>query len=655
MSTTPLGAVSISTQHTVRSRQYFPNKVFNVSLLPRNSWAYSFLKRLSHRSITEPASSEEIGGFRAVFAIVVKIKECRDLMGLPSEDLGRDEIRVLFQRVESIIAQQIWSLSTKKRYFAYFRKKVLQATRELDSPEAITTKSLRYSSKRASKPVPRRLISDFVNEEGSGIPPAPLGAIPHETLQELYKNAQRRVDLDLQAIVDACVKELEFWHQARKKIIELSKMTFSEEEAKIAFGFLAKESSKSKCHRERLKNKVSPIARVGLYAKFAQESGLGRKTAAPGVSFPYLKKALFDVLGTEERYLKGTKMWQILVTPDRMLSVELIAAFVLLLCHTGWNSHSLINMTLDRIKENGRTVDVLDGQVEIQGYKSRTDDDTPSVFLDRSNRYAIEALNLLLWNIRQLRSFGIVAADEKRIWFTYTSVECEFLTGQYIGFQNALDGLINKHRLPKFSLDQIRSQVLVATQLRFRNLDQTRRVAGHVNIATTGRYLEQEIFERLNSSLNLEFQRRLEATVHFRMSEIDDCVVSKFETERVDRELLVPIGDGASCIAPSRPPDVDYLEGAFCSGAMCHQEEGCENRRLIIDADRIEEVVRKRRYYAENWKRLLGDNAESFEKYHLDRMLFTFGMYDFIQNSIYGNILLKIQKNIETEESCIRT
>lgn len=590
-------------------------------------------------------------GFRSVFAIAVNAKDCRNLMALPSSELGREIIRVLFQSVDNIVAaHESWNPATKKRYFAYFRKNVLQATRELGCPEPITTKSLRYSGKRRSKPQPRKLISDFVGENPDSAPDAPLGATPHATIDNLYKRAQHRVDLDLQRIIEACVTELQFWNGVRKKIGELMQLPFGSEETKLTQEFLGKASKRSRRQVERLRRNVGAEARIGLYARFAREAELAKQNAAPGMTFPNLKETLIDVLRVDTKCLKGAKMWQILVMSERMLSTELIAAFVLLLCHTGWNSNSLINLTSDGIKENGQRADLLDRQAEIQGYKSRTDDDTPSVFLDQSTRYAIEALNLILWNLRQLRSLGVVAADEKRLWFTYTSIQCALLTEQYIGFQNALDNFIAKHGLPKFSLDQIRSQVLIATQLRFRNLDETRRLAGHADISVTGRYLEQEIFNRINSSVNLEFQRRLEATIHFRMSEIGDCAVSEFELDRVDKELLVPIGDGASCVAPRWPPDTDYLQGEYCSAQMCHRNGGCQNRRLVIDADRIEEVVRKRRYYLENWKRLLENNPEAFEKYHLDRMFFTFGLHDYIQNSIYGNVLVKIQKSLGWSE-----
>lgn len=571
-------------------------------------------------------------------------------MALPSESLRREEIRKLFQYAENVVEQQTWNLSTKKRYFAYFRKNVLHATRELGCPEAITTKTLRYSHKFGLKLTPRKLISDFVSETLNGMPAAPLGAIPHTTISDLYKNAKHKVDLDLQRIIDACVKELQFWGGLRQRIKELMQQSFSDKEVRITRKFLATRFSRSKLQVERFRRDVKPDARVGLYALVAKEAQLARKTAAPGMTFPDLKTTLLDVLGGESERLKGAKMWQILVLPERMVSPELNAAFVLLLCYTGWNSHSLMNLTSDRIKEAGQMKGVLESQAEIQGYKSRTDDETPSVFLDKSNDYAIETLNLILWNLRQLKMLRVVAEDERRLWFTYTSVQCNLLKEQYIGFQNGLDNFITKHGLPKFSLDQIRSQVLIAAQLRFRNIDQTRRMAGHAGIAVTGRYLEQDIFNRINSSVNLEFQRRLEATVHFRMSEIGDCVVSMYEVERVDKELLVPIGDGASCASPNRPPDPNYLEGDYCSAATCHKGDGCTNRRLVIDADRIEEVVRKRRYYSENWKRLLENNPEAFEKYHLDRMLFTFGLYDFIQNSMYGHVLTKIQRKVSEYE-----
>lgn len=606
------------------------------------------VQSLAAKSSEHPLDTSEIAGLSRVFHLAVEQPDCLELINLRCQKVGRNELRLLFQRLESSIqTDRAWTPQTRERSFAYFRKCVLRATRELPFQEQITTESLRYRKNFFGKSKPRKLISDLVDDSADmAEAKEPLGAISHETITDLYTKAQAKVEFDLGKIIEACITELQFWASVRKRVIELSAIPPTSVERRILENLL-KVGGYSQWSYDQAKQQFSSERRIGLYAQVAHEMGMGRSGNGSGVSFPVLKDALIDSFKIDKKFWKGDPIRRILITPYRMLSSELIAVFVLLLCYTGWNSTSLVQMHATMIKEDGCNVGVLSGKAEIQGFKSKTDDDTPTVFLDHTHRYALEAINLALWNLRQLKSLGVVAPEEQRLWFTFTLGGAETLTQQYIGFQNALNILIRKHDLPRFSLDQIRAQFLVAQQLRFRNLDATRRVAGHARLSTTGRYLEQEIFERINSSINLEFQRRLEATVHFRMSEVGDSVFLKFDEKRIDKELLVPIGDGASCANPSHPPLEDYLDGAICSAQKCHGEGGCPNRRIIIDASRLEEIARSRIYYLKNWKRLIDNNPGAFKVNHLDKMMFVLALYDYVKNSLYSTMLKKTEKSLE--------
>lgn len=639
----------VATQHKVRTRTYKQEIDFNVGMLAKDSWAREMLGGLAVKASKHPLPTSEISGLGHTFNLAVEHPECLELINLRCNQVGRDEVRLLFQRLESRIqTHTAWTAQTRERYFAHFRASVLRATRELAFPEKITTDSLRYRKTLSGKTKPRKLISDYVDDSDDAInEKEPLAAISHETVVDLYAKTQAKVEFDLGRIIDACVSELRLWASIREKVRELSKIPPTTTERKILNNLLKKDGRFSQWSFDRANEQFSPERRIGLYAQVAHERGMAKSAIGSGVQFPALKEALLKAFKVDEKLLKGEPTRRVVIAPYRMLSLELIAVFVLLLCHTGWNSHSLVHMPATMIKEDGRNVDVLSGKIEIQGFKSKTDDDTPTVFLDNTHRYAVEAINLTLWNLRQLKSLGLVDPEEQRLWFTFTFRETAKMTEQYIGFQNALNTLIQKHGLPKFSLDQIRAQVLVAQQLRFRNLETTRRVAGHASISTTGRYLEQEIFERINSSISLEFQRRLEATAHFRISEIGDCVVPKYDKTRIDIELLVPIGDGASCADPTHPPLEEYLDSGICAAQRCHAEEGCPNRRIIIDASRLEEIVRKRIYYSRNWKRLLENNPELFKAHHFANMMFNISIYDYVKNSLYSSLLKKIEGRLE--------
>jgi hypothetical protein len=316
--------------------------------------------------------------------------------------------------------------------------------------------------------------------------------------------------------------------------------------------------------------------------------------------------------------------------------LTVVAAAVLLQIHTGWNFSSVLALEQDCIKR-------IDGNVEIQSFKERTSDFTPISLVTAKDTHALMAIEFLETRLDEMKRFGLVLPSEKRLWLNANRARFKRPEG-FHGWGDALKKLQTKHDLPLFSFEQLRVQVLAAAATARGGLEAARHMAGHASISTTAHYLDQLILHRLNSSINLEFQARLERSAEIRMS--DDWTPGMRSSE----DLLYAIGDGSSCQNPYEPPDATQLQGGICSAKRCHAEGGCANRRLVIDADRIEEALRTSRFYEENWKRLLLENEGSFNQVHLPSFLFNIALLGVVERSPYRHVVRKIRERVDAED-----
>lgn len=152
-------------------------------------------------------------------------------------------------------------------------------------------------------------------------------------------------------------------------------------------------------------------------------------------------------------------------------------------------------------------------------------------------------------------------------------------------------------------------------------------MAGHSGFATIGGYIDHLVTRRINSAVNLEFQRRWELE-HASSINYTDC-----------DDAGSAIGDGSSCKDIKQAPDEDWMNAGVCDAQNCHIDAGCENRVLRINSDRIREVALTRRYYEINWQRLYAENPEKFVKTHVPRLEFNFCLYEYLKKGPYRSLL----------------
>ena len=189
--------------------------------------------------------------------------------------------------------------------------------------------------------------------------------------------------------------------------------------------------------------------------------------------------------------------------------------------------------------------------------------------------------------------------------------------------------------LPNFSLEQMRVQTLALEAVQ-RGTGSAQVSAGHRSIGTTGAYIDQLLLQRLNSSVNLEFQLRIEAEI-----------IDGDNESRQWPSLLFPVGDGSSCTDPTNPPFDEYLKKGACDGARCHSGNGCSSNKVKIDIHRVEEAVRTSFYYDSNWNRLHDQNVDAFVDRHLPNMIFNFALLEVLKRGPYGHLVRTAVGRIE--------
>jgi hypothetical protein len=84
----------------------------------------------------------------------------------------------------------------------------------------------------------------------------------------------------------------------------------------------------------------------------------------------------------------------------------------------------------------------------------------------------------------------------------------------------------------------------------------------------------------------------------------------------------------------------------MCTGKHCHIGDGCVNRRVVIDHDRLEEVIRMSFFYERNWRSLLAKNEQSFQRHHLPAFLFNVSLLGILKRGPYKHVVRTLEIQI---------
>jgi hypothetical protein len=589
------------------------------------SWLAIVLQELFNRAQLAPLPTPDVGYFKAVVDLMAQDANCWELMNRSPVRITRKDVTSLFGKMERAVETHLnWEPATLARASMLFRRWMAEICPEGTFFDDISRHPIFYKTFLLGRYRPRLTLSDSVDDSSPALPVPPLDATPHLNLKELRASIEHRLDRDAERLIEACITELTKWNSVRTRLRELSRAKFAPFEMQLARTALRKKLTD---YGRRSVCEIGPEKFLGACAFLSTQSEAKHLQPSPYWD-DFIVEILQSTLDISIGDLDGLRPGHVILLAQRMHSLELIAAFLLLLAYTAWNAGAL------RVLERSRIRQVKNGYV-IQSFKSKTDDDTPEVYLDSEQKGAAVAVELLIWNHSQLRSMGLIAPGEQRLWFTWTSAKRSVMEHQFTSMARPLAVFTNRYNLPRFSFDQIRTHMLVRAGVKTKSLEHVRQRAGHVSISTTGHYFEQVLMFKLGKAINLEYQRRIENTVKWDM----EASGRKFEIpamqQYLDRTILVPIGDGTACANPENPPDQAWLHEGTCDAKRCHVGNGCSRNRIVLNRARLEELFRMEMYFRAHWKRLQERNPDAFEAYHGPTMLFNLILVDYVKKSLF--------------------
>lgn len=569
---------------------------------------YAARLRLVHINLTEWDSLK--------FAIpgLAQVASWEGFTQIPIKDLEIEDVRDLFMEIDETF-HYLWGDDRGALRSSRVRRFLLDYLLSLRPDGALQRVRRSFTPRGRKNYQPRRLISDQVSRRKDGTLDPPIDALPHQNAAELKRLTKARLISDLEQIAIACKTELALYFTACERLymlrsapIDVQAQATALKKLRVSTGRVvevvesmsARERKALTAHYLRLDNEPS--------AEFATPDYLGSRA---------LGADLARALGVEpDTFLRCARFQYY---PHQTV---LVAAILLIQLATAWNVSSVMELTVDGIQQ-------LDGadRFLIKSIKTKTRDDTPFVLIEGEEEPAVVALRFVVGRLRALQARGWASAGETGLWLSPRSNYEKSRGLPVSNLSKGLDALRAKYDLSKFTFEQVRVQKLTVVSLE-KGPVAAAEVAGHSFFGSIGGYIDHLLTRRVNSSINLEFQRRWEAEVlsHIRREEIT--------------APLVAIGDGSSCVAPQSPPEPTWLHAGVCDGTHCHSgASGCPNRVLVVDADRVTEVLLTKDYYERNWQRLYANNPEAFSAVHLPRMEFNIYLHEHLKSGPYRHLL----------------
>lgn len=585
--------------------------------LSDEAWLVTVLRRISESSSENRISSNVVYFIKTAIKCLKSDSEGWRICQIREKDLTPKILHTLFRVLEVRIRETDHTSESIRQASSKFRAAVLNT--KFKTNEEITVNSVRYKSRLGSIQHVLQPILNMEDHLNDLEDESPLGAVPHKNYLDLIERSSAILQGDLSKIVDACNQDLFIAQQNRLKIKSLKCKKINNLQKKEILSTLFKQTSSL---TKKILGKHSAENILAIFRKGVLQHDSPMKRDGT-FKLHNLARNCVDI-GLVD--CKGFSPRQTFFSPERLTTIELQAIFILLLCRTGWNQDALAGMDRDGITAN------KDGFAYVlQGFKEKTDDDTPPIFIDRTESDVIYALDLLLWNFEQLRSYALLSLSNKRIWHSW-STNGQLLERQSTTIQMTPVEFIERNNLFYFTLNQIRRTVLCIDAYKSKSFETARQRGGHSSIGTTGRYLDQIITRNISSSINLQFQIDLENKVIFNIN-LRRKRVSTWES----------IGDGSICTDPRAGLYSDRSADLICSAQHCHANGGCPQRKIIIDEEEVLNIVRTREYYFKNWQRLRSENQERFNIIIAPKIAFNEALYNYVKNSRYGYVMNKIE------------
>ncbi|QYD68777.1 hypothetical protein KZJ38_21590 [Paraburkholderia edwinii] len=618
----------------------------------RGSWIYEALEYHRSRSQLVPGQKRDLGHIFNVLGQACTNPHTRRYLVLPVGEVGRRDARDLFAGIENLLESSLFahlSETTKKKSSSLIRTFLAEKLPEDLFAERISRCASYFQTRFRGTGAPRKTLSESPHRGADPENPVdyPLGAIPHQTIAELRNREVARMTQDINKLVESVTEEMQYWHLIRQKMNSATLIPTSSLEMAAMRAFLL--GSATFAEMSRIQS-FDPSHVASCIIQLVNDVRLPRRQIVQTkLRFGNVNDSFLTYFEIERDRLCGLRTRYLFFLPRCALNRELIAAFYALLIHTRWNADSLRELRRSGVSKCG---DIY----TLQSFKSRSDRYTPEIDIIPDNKAAYMAIELLLWNFEKLKEFKHLFPEEDRLWFGWDNKNEQIITRPISDTKTQKLILLEKIGMDWFSDEQIRTHMLTLDNFKLASgIEMVQLEADHADVNMTVHYISQIATILHNQAINLEFQRRFDASVKFSLSKERSYFVGKFDQKKVDKNLLFPIGDGTGCRNPFEPVEPSWLIGGVCDAKNCHADRGCANNRIVIGRARVREVWTTSNYYARNWKRLLNENAEAFEKWHGPAMLFNLLLKTYIKKSLYWFVISPLVKDLEVDDAGDKT
>lgn len=575
-------------------------------------WLWPAMEQYEKDTSLSPAHYTDWDSLSQALPGLAKVPRWAAFTSIPVDSLEVEHVRDLFIDIDDAF-HRMWGSDRGALRSSKVRKFLSNHLLRLRPDGMLLRVKGSFRPKGRADHQPRALISDQVRSGTNDSERAPLGAMPHTNIAELKARQSKRLKEDLQAVEDACCQELDAYYSACKALDAYATQTVEGDLQQEVLGKLSQIRERINVHLQAF----SADERRALVAHYY------RVDNAQDAQFETPDYRGGEVLAgglTELMRIQPLTFLRCLRYRFYPAQTVLVAAMVLIQLKTAWNIGSVVEL------KSGRVQRLSGGGYLIQSSKSKTGDDTPMVLLEGSDNSGARALQFALDRLSALKARGWADSAEQCLWLSPRSNYDGSRGLPIANLASGLKRLREKYSLFYFTFDQLRTQKLTLVSIDEGPIAAAE-LAGHSSFATIGGYIDHLMTRRINSSVNLEFQKRWEAEV-----------AALIETGPTANALM-PVGDGSSCLNPAEPPNDEWLRAGVCDAASCHSGNGCPNRKLVIDRDRVEEAILTRRYYGANWRRLLAANPHAFASLHMPRMEFNMYLHEYLKKGPYRHLI----------------
>lgn len=510
-------------------------------------------------------------------AIRIVIAEAADLLATPADLVDDDLARELVLRVHSIMRRQACALENMQKLASAVWKLLSHCpacgSRIMAMLDEAGPWIRRRRKERGHPSIPTGLGERFRDWRE-------LSEIVEDQLDSLQKKIQSAVSSELSKYEEVCALQAELLRE--------------------------KDPARSKSNES-----------LTAALRWAQ-SQLGRlaETGWPAHADTHSKDLELPI-AQHYKYQRSKAPW--LFASYRLPNSVITAIFVALLLRTGWNIESVGSITRSQIRIVGR-------KLVIQGFKGKTDDDTPAAEIPASARPYYQAVNLLLWNQQQLKDLDLIPRDEDRLWFGWQRDAFKLTIDPVSRFR--FGHFCSTAGIEKIRPKDIRPLRASLAYLTHRDLESVRVLLGHKSLSMSELYLKETLFFRMNEANIHQFQRRIEATISYRFLPEELLQKQYISKQDIDATLL-PTGDGGYCKEPSGRPDRAPTKSP-CPGLECQSGSTCPNYRLLVDECSIELALRTLRMYQSRIDYIADRSPEQLHGIHIPRLLYIKVLLDIV-------------------------